>query len=106
MKKINITKDNIFIAEIITEDFDLAKKMSDIQKTSYPFPEYQYEILEYTKPLPTIAELREKEYDILGITEKKMTVDLWERIVENRPEASEETQAKRVMVKQKFPKKV
>lgn len=54
----------------------------------------------------SVTNKRRKEYLALGITNDKMIVDLWERVVENRPEASNATQALRETVKQKFPKKV
>lgn len=45
-------------------------------------------------------ELRQKEYPSLN----DMTVALWESVVENRHEAKEALQAKRVAVKAKYPK--
>lgn len=59
---------------------------------------------EANPPPPTVQELREKEYLSQGITEKEMVVALWERFVENRPEASNLIQQKREIVKLKIPK--
>jgi len=59
---------------------------------------------EANPPPPPVQELREKEYLAQGITIDKTTIALWERVVENRPEASNLLQAKREAVKAKIPK--
>jgi len=57
-------------------------------------------IQEANKLVPTYADLRRAAYP----PESEIIVALWERIVENRPEASEFLQTKRVEVKAKYPK--
>lgn len=51
-------------------------------------------------PAPTYAEMRAKEYP----TTDALIVALWERLIENRPEASVALQAQRLAVKAKYPK--
>ncbi|MFA5803659.1 MAG: hypothetical protein WC879_03355 [Melioribacteraceae bacterium] len=52
---------------------------------------------------PTVQELRKKELDIVSPIDE-MVIAIWERIVENRPEASNLIQQKREIVKLKIPK--
>ena len=47
---------------------------------------------------------RAQAYLNAGITVEAMTVALWERAVENRPQLSDELQAKRLEIKNRFPK--
>ena len=47
---------------------------------------------------------REGEYIREGITEKELTIALWERVVERRPETSDAIQKKRLAIKAKYPK--
>ena len=51
-------------------------------------------------PVPTIDELRRAEFP----SEHDLIVALWEKVVEDRPEASDILQAKRVATKEKYPK--
>lgn len=51
-------------------------------------------------PTPPYDELRRKEYP----TTDELIVALWERIVEGRNEASDTLQAKREVIKAKYPK--
>lgn len=60
--------------------------------------------LEANPPPPSYSELRQKEYIEQGITEKEMIVALWERVIENRPEASNKLQFIREQIKAKYPK--
>ncbi len=46
----------------------------------------------------------ESEYNKDGCTEKTLIVALWERIVEDRPEASDALEVKRQAVKERIPK--
>lgn len=50
--------------------------------------------------------LREKELKKEGLTKDELIVALWERVMENRPEYSDELQKKRIEVKAKIPKTV
>jgi hypothetical protein len=47
---------------------------------------------------------RKKEFLEVGCTIDELTVALWEKDVEGRPEKADELQAKRVIVKNKHPK--
>lgn len=47
---------------------------------------------------------RESEYIKEGCTEKELIVALWEKVVENRPEAADALEVKRQAVKIKIPK--
>ena len=72
-----------------------------------PIAQIKYEAIklrEANPSLPTYQELRAKEYLAQGITIDKMVIAIWERVVENRPEASNLLQAKREAVKAKIPK--
>ncbi len=60
--------------------------------------------LEQNPPAPSYQVLREKEYLSQGITEKEMIVALWEKVIENRPQAANDLQAKREQIKTKYPK--
>jgi hypothetical protein len=53
---------------------------------------------------PTIEDQRKLEYIKEGVTVEAMTVALWEKIVENKPQAMNDLQAKREAVKIKLPK--
>jgi|GEM_PF-2025362 hypothetical protein len=50
---------------------------------------------------PTYADLRRDEYPSI----EEIGVALWELVVENRPEAAEDLQKKRMKIKKKYPKK-
>jgi hypothetical protein len=64
-----------------------------------------YEVI-VTEPVPvqpdtrTYAEKRAAEYPSLS----ELNVALWEKVVENRPEAAEALEAKRQEIKAKYPK--
>lgn len=63
----------------------------------------KYNAIKYREanpPKPSYEELRLKEYP----TPHEMTVALWESVVEGRPEAKDLLQAKRIVVKEKYPK--
>ena len=47
---------------------------------------------------------RAQAYLNAGITIEAMTIALWERVIENRPQLSDELQAKRIEIKNQFPK--
>ena len=47
---------------------------------------------------------RADAYRINGLDEKKLIIALWEAQVENRPEALNEIQARRLAIKEQFPK--
>ena len=47
---------------------------------------------------------RLEAYQKEGITTHALVVAVWERIVENRPESSDNLQAKREVIKQRIPK--
>lgn len=53
---------------------------------------------------PSYQELREKEYLAKGITIDKMTIALWEKVVEGRSEETDKIQVEREAVKVKIPK--
>ena len=55
---------------------------------------------EANPPKPSYKELRVKEYP----STDELIVALWELVVENRPEASNLLQAKRELIKLKYPK--
>ena len=54
-------------------------------------------------PPPTVQELRKKELDIVSPIDE-MVVAIWEDVVEKRPEARIALQAKREIIKAKYPK--
>ena len=55
---------------------------------------------EANPPPPSYQELRAKEYP----STDKLVVALWELVVEKRPETANELQAKRELIKLKYPK--
>lgn len=58
----------------------------------------------WVEPSNWYAAQREDDYPRSGSTEKAMIVALWEKVVENRPQAADALQVKRDAVKGKFPK--
>jgi len=55
-------------------------------------------------PTPTASELRKQAYDIAGCDANSLIVALWELVVEDRPESANALQAKRLEVKDLYPK--
>jgi len=74
-------------------------KVEDIEAKFITDAEFA-EIMEKMKPIPTYADLRRAAYP----TESEIVVALWEWVVENRPEASDALQVKRIATKEKYPK--
>lgn len=66
--------------------------------------DFQEWIAAHPEKVPTVDELRKSEYEKAGITIEALTVALWEKLVENRPEAADAIQAKRLEIKARFPK--
>ena len=56
------------------------------------------------EPVPTVAELRRKAYEAEGITDNALAVALWEKLIENKPEAADAIQVKRQAIKERIPK--
>ena len=72
-----------------------------------PIAQIKYDAIklkEANPPPPTFQELREEEYLVRGITPDKMTIALWEDVVEKRPEARIAIQTEREAVKTKYSK--
>lgn len=110
--------------EIIRYDTDVIAKIVDTNNSIYKIglgaealnltddeciklAEERFAEIKYREahPLPpSYTELRSKAYIEQGITEKELIVALWERVVENRPEASNKLQFIREQIKAKYPK--
>ena len=59
----------------------------------------------YDVPEPTVEEMRRTEYTEAGATLDAVVVAMWEKVVENRPEAADKLQMKREQIKNKHKKK-
>lgn len=57
-------------------------------------------------PDEQIANERMREYLKEGVTTDALAIALWEKVVENRPQAADALQAKRELVKARVPKPV
>lgn len=66
--------------------------------------ESKIEIQPYVEPELPLEIQREREYEKCGCTIAALTIALWESLIEDRPEAAQELQAKRVAVKEMYPK--
>jgi len=76
------------------------KELEELATAKYNEIKYR----EANPPKPTYVELRQKEYIAKGVTEDKMIVALWEKVVENRNQSANDLQTIREQIKTKFPK--
>ncbi|MEW6506415.1 MAG: hypothetical protein AB1432_01585 [Bacteroidota bacterium] len=88
---------NIFKIGLGSES--LSKSDDDLKELAIEkYNEIKYR--ELNPPAPSYTELRRAEYP----STDEMIVALWEKVVEGRNEEAERLQAKRVEVKEKYPK--
>ena len=65
------------------------------------------EILAYVEPVKSVDQLRQEAYQAAGLTTEKMSVAMWEKMIEGRPDAETgiaDMQAARANIKAQVPK--
>jgi hypothetical protein len=68
------------------------------------YEEVEGELPEEWEKETTFTESREAEYNNRGVTIEAMVIALWEHVIENRPQATQNLQAIRTQVKNDIPK--
>lgn len=103
--KLNQIVEAMFEGENVSPDFSSYESMCAKWRGSKPPPSLAEIEAKRVELLPLEVEAeRVKSYRSEGVTIDAMIVALWEKLVENRPEAADALQSKRISVKAKHPK--